>query len=391
LCLAGPITRAADVHVQPQLEAYVESNTNRNLAEDEADESDATGYIADLGVVVTSATARHETVVRPRVRVQEYEDTPQLEDLEGFLDLQSKYLWERDLLEVEANYSHEDLYNAELANARFDDVTPDDPTSPESGNLEAGSTRDWFRITPSYEQKASERSTFGMSLLYETANYDGGSADVTDYDFGQAEAFYRWKYSQTTDISIGPYVSRYEARDDSTKYDAYGINATFAKVWSEKWSAQLELAYEQNDIQHADPAIEDEDVSGVSALVTVEHKGEVSRLRFVGGQRISPSSDGRKTLSDEIRVQYDRDLSARLSWHAAARFVSDDDLGDAPSASERDYARAELNARYRFTETWYVTGGYRYLWQERSNADGDADNHSFMVGIGYSGRPRPTQ
>jgi len=388
-CFIGFAVNAADVHFQPVVEARVESNTNRNLAENEADESDSTGYIADMALVVTSTTARHQTIVRPRVKVQEYPDTSEIENVEGFLDLSSKVLWQRASLDIAANYSHEDLYNAELANARFDDVTPDDPTSPESGNLQAGRTRDWFRITPYYEYEATERAALGFGVLYETASYDGGSESVTDYDYGQAEALFRWKFTPETEFSIGPYVSRYEARDDSSKYDAYGVTASVAKNWSEKWSSEFSVGYEKNEIEYADPALEDEEPSGWSALLTLDYKGEVSRLRFVGGQRITPSSDGRKTASDELRMQYDRDMSARLSLQAAARYVSDDDLGDAPDPNQRDYARADLGLRYKFTQTWYMTGGYRYVWQERSSADGDADNHSFIVGIGYSGLSQP--
>src|SRR5687767_14890953 len=77
LALASVGAHAADVHYQPEVEARIETNTNRNLATEEAQERDTTGYNADLGVVVTFATPRHETSVRPRVRLQEYDDTSQ--------------------------------------------------------------------------------------------------------------------------------------------------------------------------------------------------------------------------------------------------------------------------------------------------------------------------
>jgi hypothetical protein len=390
LALASTVTQAADVHFQPEFEARVETNTNRNLATEEAEERDTTGYNAEVGGIVTFASPRHETSVRPRVRVQEYDDTSQLEKVEGFLDLRSRYLWERSELDIEGAYSHQDLYNAELARASFDDLNPDDPSSPGSGDLEPGQTRDRLYIGPRFSHEFTERSGAVIGARYESAWYGDGNADVTDYDYVVGRVAYSFKYSPSMRFDVGPYASVYDA-DNGAKYNAYGASANLYKVWSERTQAQLRFGYEQNDIETPDPLDDEDSVSAFHAELTVLRVGEVSRMRFVGGRSISPNADGRKVTTDGVRLQYDRDLSQRLSFRVAGRYFIEDSVDDALSTGDRDYARGDLGFRYRFAQEWYVAAGYRYIWQEQEAIGADADNHSFLVGIGYSGLRHQSQ
>jgi hypothetical protein len=378
---------AADVSYNPFFEARAETNTNRNLSPTEDEERDATGYIGELGLLMTARTPRSDTRIRPKIRVQDYDDTSKLEKVEGFLELYSEYRQERGQFDVSLEASHEDLYNAELGDAAFPDVDPTDPTSPESGNLDAGETRDRVRVMPRYTHEVSERSSLGGDIVYEAAYYDadpGVELDATDYQFGKLDAWYGWKMSPTSDLRIGPYASVFEGEDDANDYDAYGVEVGYQHSWSERTMMDLELSYEQNDIDYFDPAIEDTTESGYGALLTILRKGEVSSLRFVAGQTFTPSSRGEKLESDQVRVQYDRDFSAKLSFRGAARYLQESGIGDAlDQSSDRDYARLDLSVRYRFTPTWYLTAGYRYIWQDRERAVGDADNNSFMLGFGY--------
>lgn len=380
----GAAAAAADVQSHPLFEARVETNTNRYLADVEADESDATGYLAEFAWLVEARTPRGETTIRPGIRVQEYDDTSEIENLEGAIDLLSAYRWERSRFEVGARASHEDVFNSELAQARFNDVDPEDPTAPESGNLDAGQTRDRVRVTPTFVHDISQRSALGGGLLYEAAWFDGDSTAVTDYTFAKGDLLYRWKAGPRAELQVGPYVSRYDAKDDATKYDAYGLAAVVSYDWSEALSANVELSYEENDVEDLDPTTSDSE-SGFGAILTVLRKGETSRMRLVTGRLLTPSSRGRKIASDELRLQYDRDFSQRLSLRLAARYLTQSGLGDAVDADDRDFARADVKVDYWLAREWYLTGGFRYIWQDREQDIQDADNSSFLLGFGYRG------
>ena len=53
--------------------------------------------------------------------------------------------------------------------------------------------------------------------------------------------------------------------------------------------------------------------------LTAYRKLEVSAWRFEIARRFQPTGDNGKSTIDTIRLQYDRDLSERLSFDGAAR------------------------------------------------------------------------
>jgi hypothetical protein len=93
--LAGIIgvapAQAAQTHLQPQIEAGVEQNTNRNLAINPDDEADVHGYIVTAEVLWSYVTPKTNTEVRPRVRFQEYPDDKEIQRSEQFLDFSTQH------------------------------------------------------------------------------------------------------------------------------------------------------------------------------------------------------------------------------------------------------------------------------------------------------------
>ncbi len=40
------------------------------------------------------------------------------------------------------------------------------------------------------------------------------------------------------------------------------------------------------------------------------------------------------------------------------------------------------------TQTWYLGGGYAYIWQDREADPSDAANNKFFINFGYQGLNR---
>src|SRR4030095_2815649 len=241
---SGPAV-AADFELLPIIEAGVETNTNRDLATNEADQFDGEGYIGELGADMRWRTPRGTTTLRPLARFQEYPDSSGLEGVEGSLDLRSGYRFQRGQFDVSLGYSHRDWYHAELPDAAYNPVNPDDPTVPETGLLREGESRDRINLSPKYEHQLSERFGLGGALYYEKESYDAGG-DTTggvDYDFTQAKLFGSWLASPVTRFEVGPFASRYDAKDDPRKTDAAGLAVGVKHDWSEETRGSVDLGY----------------------------------------------------------------------------------------------------------------------------------------------------
>lgn len=380
---------AADTYVQPQVDLRGEYNDNFDLTPGGSDDSDVYGYIADLQALIGIATQRSDTSIRPRLRFQEYPDRDELQTLEGFLDVRSRYDWERSRFDVLGRYAHQDSYNAEFPGGEFDPLAPSDPVN-SSGEALVGETRDRFLLTPEYTYDLTERVRLEFAAQYEAVRYDAdeGEPTQTDYDNMIGSGAVGWALNPRSDVSVGAYASKYEAGDDSTETEAYGGDIGYGYRWSDVIGLELNLFYEQNDTTDFLPVPGEESTSNWGGTVTGYWKGEVSDWKGSIGRTYIPTGSGGKAESDQLRIQYDRDLTQRLKFRGAGRYEARTALTDRGSNDDRDYARADLSLQWAVTPTWYVRGGYSYIWQDRESATDSATNNKFFISTGYRGLGR---
>ena len=399
LAISAPgMASAANYQVQPNAEMSAETHTNRSL-EPEGPELDESTYRAEVGVLLGISTPRSSTTVQPRLRFQYSPDRDDQQHLDGFLDFSSNYSSERSRFRVFGRYEHQDLADAELAGAGFDDADPEDPTSPETGRVTVGQSVDRAQIRPDYIYSISERFGIGARGQYEIARYDKADEQIfrnEDYDYALGEGYVAYVVSPKTDVALGVYASTYEARELSTTTDAIGVSFDVRHRWTESFQTSLELAYERDDFEELDiqvpnaPVVLEDSGSSWSALLTGVWKGEISSVRFTGGRLLSPGGEGVKKESDQIRIQYHRELGPRLGFDAAGRYNEERPLRLSTEENFRQYARGELTVDWLMTQRWYLTGGYRYTWQKYRSDPSDADDHAFFISVGYRGLPIET-
>ncbi len=109
----------AQVYVQPQIDLRTEANDNLDLKPAGTPEGDIYGFIADAQTLVGIYTQRSETSVRPRLRFQEFPDRDDLQRVEAFLDLRSRYNWERSEFLLIGRYALQDSYNVDTPTGEY--------------------------------------------------------------------------------------------------------------------------------------------------------------------------------------------------------------------------------------------------------------------------------
>ena len=392
---AAPAARAAQTYFVPRVEVRAEYNDNFGLVPDgtTTEDTDAYGFIADAEALFGIATPRGETTIRPRLRAQEYPDIDEqavvgdrITPLEGFLDLVSTYKWQKSDLSVLARYAHQDAYNFETASGAFDPLNPDIGAEPDSTRARVGQTRDRFQVAPTFEYSLSERVRLGAGVDYQLVRYDSeGPSTQLDYDYASLDVYANWSLSQLSDMTVGAYTARYETQDDLSQTDTVGGRVGYRYRWTESTGVQADLFYEQNEITDTIPVHREDTVSNWGGMLTAYRRLELSDWRFTLGRRYIPTSDGRKAELDQLRLQYNRDLSPRLEFSGVARYETRTDIDQTILSDDRDYARGDLTLKWMMTQEWYLSGGYSYIWEDRDRSGLDADNNQFFVGVGYRG------
>jgi len=378
---------AADVHTQPLIDLRTEHNDNFGLSPTGGADSDVYGYVADVALLVDMATPRSSTTFRPRVKYQNFPDRSDLEKFEGFLDMRNEYRSERSTWDLVGHLSHQDLYNNETQGGDFDPVDPGAGGGSDSGDIVIGETRDAFSLRPNYEYRATERTSIGVGVEYATTRYqaDQGEPTKTDYDFALASGYLSWRLDPTSSVRAGAYASKYEARDNTEDTDATGILVGYDHQWSTQTGIDAVLFYEENDITEFEPVLLKETTSNFGGELTAYRKFEVTEWRLSVGRSFVPTGDRGKSELDLFRLQYERQLSQRLTFRGVGRYESRNSLGGTEGGVDRDFARVDFSLKWLMSRNWYVGGGYTYMWQDRAAAIDTADNNRFFINFGYQG------
>jgi hypothetical protein len=377
---------AADVHTEPRLDLRVEQNDNLDLDPVTDSDSDVLGYIAEADLLIGIATPRGQTSMRPRVRFQDYPDRSDFERFEGFLDMLSTYQWERSRFEFSGNFAHQDLYNSDTPGGGFDPLDPGGG-DPDGGAAIIGQTRTSIGVRPTFEHEVTQRARLGMFVDYLAARYDAdeGVSTRTDYDYGVVDGYFTWAVSPSSDFTVGAYASKYDTEDESETTDAIGGRLGYAYRWNETDGLEATVNYERNETETLFPVLLRETSSDFGGSLTAFRQLEVSEWRFSVGRWFIPTGDSGKAAVDRFRVQYDRLFSERLSFRGTARYDSRSGLSELQEGNDRDYARVDLTLKWLVAQKWYIGGGYSYIWEDREQADGDAQNNRLFINFGYQG------
>ena len=388
LAVAGggvSVATAADTYFTPAVTVGGEYDTNRALVTT-GDKQGLTGYSGTAEAIMGSSTPRGGTEIRPRIRYQAFPSNTHLNQTEGSFNLKSNYLTPRTEFNLLASYDQLDLFNAEFVDVGYDPFNPN-PTT-DGGQPVSSEKRKQAEVNPTYLYRWSETMGIGAELDYQDVRY---TADVPltnkqDYDNWQTNLYLQRRANPKTTYQVGGYVGRFQTKSGVDTTDSV-VGAAFdvKHDWTARNQSELSLTVERNKVDVHETGVAEETTTDVGAQFSTVHRGEISDLRLVVGRDISPTGEGGRSTVDQIRAQYDRELSGRLSFTGVLFAFQQRALANAALNTEnrRKLVTGELSLRWMMTPTWFIRGGYGYNWQERSLTSGSAANNLAFVVFGY--------
>ncbi len=386
---AAPVF-AAQVYVQPVASISAETNSNLDLVPaSQGPAQNVEGYIADAAALIGIATPDSDTTIRPRIDYRDYPGASYDDRLEGDLDLNSAFRSQRSKGSVYFGLQRRDEFNAELNSALYNPYGPVPPTSPETGRTVKGASRESLIFLPDYSYNITPLTAAGVSGIYQKLSYSPADAfSGVDFDYYQGKAYLRWTLDQKSDLSVGAYGSKYQASRIDSQATAAGASLTLDTNWSPLLSTNASVVYQRTNIDTAVPTLFKATANPWGATVGAAYKGEVNQFRMNAGRVITPSGGGGIYVSDQLQLQYDHNFSQRLAFTGAAIALRNRGLTSNVSGDDRTYVRTAVNLKWMMTRTWFVQGGYQYVWQKfQVDPDGAANNRLY-IGFGYQGLDR---
>jgi hypothetical protein len=387
LALAPAAAFAQEWYMQPSGSLTVEGDTNLDL--EPGTRTRTEGNLLSLGSIFGVATPTSDGLIRPRIEYRDYPEDSQDNRLEGYLDFNGTYRWERSSASVYGSLEHRDEFNAELPSALYDSVNPVSPTAPETGRTLVGGTRDSALAVPSYNYKLSPLLGWGVSGIYQKINYSpNNDYEFVDFDYYYGKAALTWNVSQRDELSFGGFGSKYEA----TRIDSRATGSGAVIDWDSHLTQLLSLGvsgvYERVDLTEKQPAVIENTSNAWGATVSLAYQNQLNQFRLNGGRLITPSGAGGLYVQNQLKFQYDREMSYRLSFTAAVIALKNHGISANVVGDDRTYVQPLIEAKWAITRTWYVLGGYQYMWEKfQVDPTGAADNRIYLR-VGYMGLGR---
>ncbi len=380
---------AAEVYYQPIASLASAYNSNANL--EPGGSQSAVGYFADAATNIGIATKRSETFLQPRLTYNYYPTLTNRNRLEAFLNLNSRYSWQRDRLTFAGFFDHRDDVNAEQPAADFNTVNPGvGSTTSTTGRTAIGVTRNYTILDPTYSHQLTPLSSIGVAAEYQRMDYSPSDAAAhIDFNYYVGRVFYAKTIDQRTDFNIGAYGSKYVAGGIDSHSNSGGLQASGGYNWSPVLRSDLTVQLQRTKLEESSPHTLNETSTPWAATFGTVYKQQTSSYRLSIGRTLYPSSAGGLYTTDQVRGQYDRDVSPRLSFMGALRFFHDKAItGDVTGNDPRNYGTATVKVQYMLTRRLFVAGNYTYTYQKYRSDPTSAEANTVAVSFGFRGIER---
>jgi hypothetical protein len=387
--VVGTTAGAAEIYYQPIVS--LQTTYNNNLDLDPLHKQGAEGYFADAATNIGIATPRSETLLQPRLLYNYYPSVQGRNRLEGFLNLNTHYTWERNRFSMSGFYDHRDDVNAEQPSAVQNTVNPElGTTTTTTGRVQVGTTRDYVVLTPTFTHTLTPLSSIGVATEYQRASFNpSDTSSHVDFNYYMGRLFYSKTIDLRTDVSMGAYGSRYDSGSIDSHTTSGGVQLNGGYNWSEVLRSTLTVQWQRTKIQEPSPHFIDATADPWAASFNTVYKGQISSYAFSIGRTIYPSSAGGLYTTDQVRGQYDRDFSQRLHFMGALRYFRDRTTSAGTSGNNsRNYATGTVRLQYMLTKTFFVAGAYSHTYQKYQFDPSGAQADLISLSFGYRGLER---
>jgi hypothetical protein len=395
-CLLGAsgAASAAEVYLQPLGEVLVDVDSNRTLATS-GQKITSEGYAAQAGAILGVLTPVSDATVKAQAGYQDY---PKLNEheVQGSAELATEYRWERSTFTASGQFDRLNTFSSELASALYDPLVPVSPTTPQTARITANTTRTLGNFVPKYDYRLSQRSSVGVSGVVELTDYSGQAASgYVSYTYGQASVFGGYAITPRLDVTVGPFVSRDVARNGGGSVNGIGGNLSLTYKWSATFKGRLDVSGESDENNLPQLGVTRVRTKAFGGTYTTTWTGQISQLQLGVGRQLTPSGAGGEYFADQLQVEYDRSLTARLTTASAVRLIrysASVDQGQGQSAAYK-YVDATVGLKWMATRTWHLDTGLEFVRVDYgagagAASSGAANNFRLFVGFGYTGLGR---
>lgn len=377
---------AAQVYVQPTATITAEYDSNLDMETSGARANE--GNIIDASALFGISTPTSDTNLQPQVLYDDYPRETSLNRVQGLLDFNSRFSTQRSSFSIYGRLEYLNEIVAELPTALYNNVNPPSPTSPQTGQVNSGVTRQNVYVVPKYTLDLTQRSSVGASGVFQRISFSVTNPFyLVDFDYEEAQLFIAHNFSPRTSVTLGAYGAHYEATTIDSNATSDGATADYDYRWSQLARFELSMKYQHSNIDAVQPIPFRGNANTLGADLSGVWQWRISQLRFDVGRIVTPSGGGGLYVNDQVQGEYDRNLSERLSFTGALLYTRSRGLTANVRTFNRDYGQALLSLKWMMTRTFFLQGGASFTSLHYYLTPGTPTNDRVFVTVGYQGLP----
>lgn len=384
LLLPLTTTQAQEWRLEPEVRLGAEYDDNARLRSQEDQIQEIDGYILEGSLGIGYNTQRSSLKVTPRLRSRVYDETPDVDSDDQFVDFDYDFEGLKSEFRINSSYDREAVRTAERSDADPDIDDPDDIPTDDSGLVFTNDQRQRFRFSPQWQYELTERLSIGAQYTYIDVTYDDAiSTFLKDYQDQRIEASLGRMFTERTRGYIGVGARRYENDEGTNDVDGYGAVLGVESDVSQTTTFQAEVGYENTE----NDATGDSDSSIVGNVNLVRRLETVTMLAQYQ-RNVAASGSGKVSARDTLNFNLKKQFTERVSAGLGVRAYKTDGIGDqAVTVEDRDQLEFRAEFAVALSRAFSVEADLRHTQLERSGAEGSADSNSIILWLVYKPTP----
>lgn len=377
--LASPNLALANWQTTPSIAVggHYDDNVRLDAGFSGADES-AEGYAVDAELEFRYLTQITEFSIMPRILVERYSSSSELDTTDEFLDFDLRRQGEKSRFRLRGNYSQESVRRAERLETDFDIEELIEISEDDSGIVLSDEDRQRISVMPEFAHRFTQKSLGGLRLQYVDVSYDAGTgAGLRDFTNSGINVFYEYGLTQRNALLLNAQGHRYDPNTgaDST---GYGLGVGLRRALSDRTTFEINAGIDSTE----DDAGNDQE--NAVGDISVTHRLQTSRFLAAYRRNVAGTGFGDISVRDTLILNFTRELSERSRIGFGIRAYSRESLGgDDQSFVERDYLQFRARYEWNLTRTLYLDLDYRYTDLERSDEPGSENSNRINVWLRY--------
>jgi len=352
----------------------------------------ANRLLADVVLRFRRSEPRGDLTFEPRVRRDLYaeDEAKELESTDVFLRSSGQHRGQTVRVGYTSDIARERILGLEFLETL--DPIGDDPTAIATSEVGANELRTRVGVSPYVDFELNSRASVRIDGRIVDVDYErGATSGRTDFLERALGGEFRRELDQRGTLGVRAFATGYEAALNNNTTDTRGIERNYSRAVTELWTWNIGGGTQRTDysLSSAGRRINGTDNNAIFA-VGILKRGEVATVRADLSRRVSPDTLGFVAPRDELRLAWQRMLSAKVNGRLVVRAIDAEGLPTVAN-SDRRYGRAEADIEWQFNPTWWFIAGYAHSTSRSAVAVNSVDSNALTLGVRYRGRSTQLQ